>query len=90
MPKEYIGNACYEVYDEAGNKVDHERERAVEVRWHGHDHGGYVSVATLADKTNETDVEGTNGQYVELDREGVNCLIRVLRRARDHGFGKDA
>lgn len=30
-----------------------------------------------------------NGWHVDLDRAGVNRLIRVLRQARDAAFGKD-
>lgn len=30
-----------------------------------------------------------NGFYVELDRGGINDLIRILRRARDQAFGRD-
>jgi hypothetical protein len=29
------------------------------------------------------------GFYVNLDRKGVNALIRHLRRARDQAFGRD-
>jgi len=29
------------------------------------------------------------GLYVELDRRGINQLIRHLRRARDQAFGRD-
>ena len=29
------------------------------------------------------------GFYVNLDRRGINELIRVLRRARDQAFGRD-
>jgi hypothetical protein len=29
------------------------------------------------------------GVFVQLDRSGINQLIRHLRRARDHSFGKD-
>lgn len=29
------------------------------------------------------------GYYVNLDRRGINELIRTLRRARDAAFGKD-
>lgn len=29
------------------------------------------------------------GMYVELDRHGINQLIRNLRRARDQAFGRD-
>jgi hypothetical protein len=30
-----------------------------------------------------------NGWYVQLDRNEINRLIRVLRRARDQAFGHD-
>jgi hypothetical protein len=30
------------------------------------------------------------GWYMQLDRDGINRLIRSLRRARDAAFGKDA
>ena len=29
------------------------------------------------------------GQFVTLDRDGCNKLIRTLRRARDQAFGRD-
>lgn len=31
-----------------------------------------------------------HGWYVQLDRAGINRLIRALRDARDQAFGKDA
>lgn len=31
----------------------------------------------------------TDGMYVNLDRRGINDLVRNLRRARDQAFGKD-
>lgn len=31
-----------------------------------------------------------NGWFASLDRDGVNILIRNLRRARDSAFGADA
>lgn len=30
------------------------------------------------------------GFWVDLDREGINRLIRALRKARDQAFGSDA
>jgi hypothetical protein len=30
-----------------------------------------------------------DGWHVDLDRDRVNALIRVLRRARDQAFGRD-
>lgn len=29
------------------------------------------------------------GMYLQLDRDGINRLIRNLRRARDQAFGRD-
>lgn len=31
----------------------------------------------------------TDGLYTNLDRRGINDLIRYLRRARDQAFGRD-
>lgn len=56
----------------------------------------YVQVVTKA-----TDAHGgrwigesgethfTDGMHVDLDRKGINDLIRKLRRARDQAFGRD-
>lgn len=30
-----------------------------------------------------------HGWWCDLDRRGINDLIRLLRRARDHAYGKD-
>lgn len=37
----------------------------------------------------EFEAVGHTGHYVQLDRKGINQLIRVLRRARDQAFGRD-
>lgn len=34
-------------------------------------------------------VEGFNGFFLDLDRSGINGLIKMLRRARDDAYGKD-
>jgi hypothetical protein len=57
---------------------------------------GWVQVASLRSET----ILGTpnapehlsqpSGLYVNLDREGLNRLIRALRKARDRAFGADA
>lgn len=66
----------------------------VDVRWNRD--AGYVQIVTK-----ETDAFGgrrvgedpgvhvTDGFYVDLDRAGINGLIRNLRRARDQAFGRD-
>jgi hypothetical protein len=37
----------------------------------------------------EGDILFTDGMYVNLDRRGINELIRDLRRARVQAFGRD-
>lgn len=57
----------------------------------GWDRVGCVQVATLAG--GDYDEVGGNarpGFYAELDRYGINRLIRTLRKARDQAFGADA
>ena len=34
--------------------------------------------------------DGSGGWWVTLDREQINRLIRVLRKARDQAYGADA
>lgn len=88
MPKEVVATAD---------------QHDVEVAW-GRD-AGYVQVGTVAAEHHsleefleharapENDGPGVAAQYRglfgTLDRNGVNHLIRVLRRARDQAFGRD-
>jgi len=54
---------------------------------------GHVQVATVAEPGQTLDPEDllvSNGWYATLDREGINKLIRTLRRARDQAYGADA
>jgi len=51
--------------------------------------GLHVTVSTVAtDPQNPTTDWG--GIHVELDREGINRVIRALRKARDQAYGSDA
>jgi hypothetical protein len=43
----------------------------------------------LAIVDTEKDIDGFDAQHINLDRAGINRLIRFLRRARDDAFGKD-
>ena len=83
MPKENIRDR-YEL-------ADHDTVCATaEVSWdRGKDH---VSVAVIRRSIDGERVkgEGNDGMYVSLDREGVNRMIRSLRKARDQAFGSDA
>ena len=53
----------------------------------------HVQIATVAPKmplVTEDTVDEHNGWHVTLSREGINRLIRSLRKARDQSFGTDA
>lgn len=75
------------------NSADEDAVTRVEVSWRPR---GSVQVATAL----REDIPGsseapahtryTAGAHVAMDRDGINRLIRVLRRARDAVFGKDA
>lgn len=61
-----------------------------EIRWSRD--GEYVQVATvLVELVDHSPVlkEVSGGWYLNLDRTGINDMIRFLRRARDQAFGKD-
>lgn len=98
MPKETI-HSRYEghvprVLDKDGNWVYSDPAKVapepfVTVGW-GRE-SQHVQVATLAG--GDYDEVGGNerpGLYVQLDRDGINRLIRSLRKARDAAFGSDA
>lgn len=87
MPKEYITTASSR---ERADRLGGDRE-AVRVGW-GRE--GWVQIASvlmqqIEGSTSPTEARVDQGQFVDLDRESVNNLIRVLRRARDQAFGKD-
>lgn len=58
----------------------------VEIGW-GRD-GQYVQMAT--GPVPVTGFDSERAHYVQLDRAGVNRLIRALRKARDQAYGRDA
>jgi hypothetical protein len=58
----------------------------VEVGWSRE--SGDVQIVT-ADPSKPEVGEPCRGFYVDLDRKGINDLIRNLRRARDQAFGRD-
>ena len=76
-----------------------------EVSWHPGSHvqlvtqcvrsvDGSVYEAKAGEPGADEDLAGqeiprTSGFYLDLDRKGINDLIRYLRRARDQAFGKD-
>lgn len=66
----------------------------VEVLW-GRETGHCQIVSKAVDRftgdrlSDDEGIHYTDGMYVDLDRRGINNLIRALRRARDQAFGKD-
>lgn len=85
MPKERI-------YQEIFGGPGETPLRYLEVGWSHHSGSvqvyinNYVPFKFVDDDTNEV-FTGLAGQ---LDREGCNRLIRMIRHARDQAFGKDA
>lgn len=77
MPKEIIKNA---------SKVPGDEAYHIEIRWSP---DMYAQMATVKKTENFGTVAEVEGMFVDLDRRTMNELIRVLRRARDHTFGKN-
>lgn len=48
-----------------------------------------VMTATGARATPDADGWTWDGQFTDLDRHGINQLIRALREARDKAYGRD-
>lgn len=63
---------------------------SIEVGW-GRD-SGHVQLGTIVLDVADQRVKDVtrDGMYVQLDRDGINRLIRSLRKARDAAFGSDA
>lgn len=83
MPKETI-RSRYEYREDEPNEL------VTEVRWSRD--ADYVQLATVVlNRSDGTFVtrEVDGGWFADLDRHGINNLIRHLRRARDQAFGRD-
>jgi hypothetical protein len=86
MPKEYIEDR-YTGHDD--DAVAEGSTAKVRVGWSREQE--HVEIATVA--PDEIKLEPTpegNGWFVQLDRSGLNRLIRSLRKARDQAYGADA
>lgn len=84
MPKETVYD-CVNYFNPDGDKTV-----VAELSW-GRDRGEVQLATLLVSPSTHTrfteEVEG--GWFINLDRQGINKLIRDLRRARDQAFGKD-
>jgi hypothetical protein len=63
-------------------------QSGVHVGWN---RAGWVEVgaAPFCTATGEPSSEPRPGYFLTLDRDGVNRVIRALRKARDQAFGRD-
>jgi len=78
MPKEIIRNA---------SQLGTDDQCHFEIRWN---RDQYVQVATVKKDDDYHKDGAVTGLFVDMDRDGLNEAIRVLRRARDQAFGADA
>lgn len=89
MPKEHIYAENYgrELTDLSTGKPVTPEYPLVVVEWAREK--GFVQMVTgrCGEPSTMRDIEGW---YLCLDREGINRLIRTLRKARDQAFGADA
>lgn len=90
MPKEKV--AGVEAFLEVGEETSEEGYPLVEVRWNRWP-DSYVSVVTRLSNCEVPppgeDILASYGFHVQLNRDGINEVIRKLRRARDQAFGRD-
>lgn len=95
MPKENINDMVtdgFRVEVGWGSAVPGEREGHVQVAaTNAHSLFRWEQLDRAEDEGADPSVGGQfDGWHVTLDREGINRLIRVLRRARDAAYGADA
>lgn len=83
-----IATKCVHAADETDYRPPLE---PIEVPMRPPHEGEYADPQPLLVSENEgfLEVAPFSGFYVDLDRRGINELIRVLRRARDAAYGKD-
>jgi hypothetical protein len=91
MPKEYVHDAHYGAeyvsygLDGTPTPIPSPMTFQVKVGWNKET--GDVQIATVNEDAEPFSAAG--GLHVNLDRQGINDLIRHLRRARDQAFGRD-
>lgn len=79
MPKENVKDAGFD-------------DRRLEVKWEPHCFVQVGATSNVVHEPTETTSGFTTweGEWVDLDRAGINRLIRMLRKARDAAYGADA
>lgn len=89
MPKEYVDD-CWdfgECVDANGDPMESPPQFRVKVGWNKET--GDVQIATVNENEDVDRFSAEAGLHVNLDRRGINALIRHLRHARDQAFGRD-
>ncbi len=86
MPKEIVVSHGPRLFGEDGKEIPQDRQGLVQVSWSKE--AEYVQVASFS-RDPVTYETMWDGYYADLDRRGINQLIRHLRRARDQAFGGD-
>jgi hypothetical protein len=89
MPKEWIhsmdhGRSVPIVGDGEEVTLHKMDDDAIKLGWTKE--GMHVGLAIV---DTEKDPEGFESRHINLDRAGINRLIRFLRRARDDAYGRD-
>lgn len=89
MPKEYIYSMDHgkkALLDGSDQEPEWRvlDEDAIKLGWSKEGEHVGMAVVDMA-----KDPDGFDAQYINLDRAGINRLIKFLRRARDDAFGRD-
>lgn len=105
MPKEYINNRYYgqsaRTHDGCdtkgephcppdcpGSKLVALDDSAVKIGWTKD--FGHVEIAVVRERDRATDeAPDAEAWHAQFDRDGLNRLIRTLRKARDDAYGRD-
>ena len=83
LPKEIV-RGCHPVI---GTPDEVQVEGLVQVTWGIEQE--YVQVVTLRRDATTLESNSDEAIHVDVDRRGINDLIRNLRRARDQAYGRD-
>ncbi len=78
----WTANGCVQIGTTTRNPI-----KAIQVT--GIDGTTATMVGPGAVATRDEDGWTWDGQYTDLDRHGINRLIRALREARDKAYGRD-
>lgn len=93
MPKEVIRDAFdgndYRIIENDGSEtLQTFVGNFLQVGWDRN--AGHVQAGVLQGGDHDESKKPGRGLYVQLDRPGINRLIRLLRKARDAAYGADA